>query len=1154
MDINLNIVSWNATGIMSSMTYLCNLLFHRNIDICGISEHWLFEKDLHFLEQVDSNYRSHAVSDASLQIPGRRRVGKGGVAILWHKKYDRNITPLSLDDDRIIGIKFVVNSSLSIYFFQMYLPCSNHALCVYKEYVGRLYNIISLYSENGIVILMGDMNINLLPGSSGNSSSNRSKCFMKFLQETSMLSVNKLEHCCGPKSTFVSYDNTTETCIDHIIFPSDKLHYVVGCKILDDDCLNVSRHRPVLCSVKIPNFDIVEPVCAQPSINWKKVTDNSIIAYQEILGHNENLQYLVNNEMNCKTAIDQAYSVLVNEIKNSAQKCFPSKRFKSYLKPYWNAELSALHCIMRQKRAMWIQNGRPRGNNFVSYREYKAAKCKFRKKHRCSVEVYLQKQTEEIDKLAEIDSGLFWRLVNSRRKKARAALGSDLNFNGRIVSSPQDITREWGEYFKSLYKPSEDIRFDDNHKHEISNRLKIINDSLLLPEPPVICADEVHAATRLAKRGKAGGDDCIVYEHIEFGGEILYKLLAKFFTALIRLSYAPSEMKKGIIITLYKGGNKRKDNPDSYRAITLSSVILKLFERILLTRIQLFSRIQPPIHRLQGGFQKDLGCLMTSFMFREAIHFAKENNSRLYVCFLDVQKAFDCVWHDGLFYKLYCSGVDHYIYKVLFSLYSGMTSCVKYQGYKSDWFPILQGTRQGGVISPFLYLIFINELLYKLQESNLGLCFVDIFLGSPSVADDMLLCSYSKAGLDGMLRICFAYSQLWRYLYNAKKCSVVVFNEKKSDFRRSNRNWKLGNDPIKEADAYKHLGVLCDKYMYLDGVVKEACNKIKSTFLSIINCGLHEDGLNPITAYRIYQSVVLPKALYGSELWSGLLPNQLLQIERAHRFCIKFMQSLPRSTSTDVALGLLGAYDIETEIDRRKLLFFGQLCRLSCDLCVKDFFIHRFVHFSESEFKQLGYFPDIYRILCKYSLSHVFQRFKDHGTFMSKQLWKRQVREKINIFNRNRLLEKASYSDSARHLLRLHNPSSAYIIWKICKEFPYCYSGGKLAVRLIGSMFDGRRYRPCSLCTILTPNLTEHTLLFCRKTDDFRTKLWKKLIYRFGIGFFCKFITMSSEEQIDSLFSGCNTVLVDESEKVEFLKIFLLVLKTLRLPTVPVTI
>ena len=101
----------------------------------------------------------------------------------------------------------------------------------------------------------------------------------------------------------------------------------------------------------------------------------------------------------------------------------------------------------------------------------------------------------------------------------------------------------------------------------------------------VISTDEVQAAVRLGKKCKAAGEDGLTYEHTEFGGEILPSLLAKLFTAMLKYSYGPDEMKKGVIITLFKGGNKRKDDPDNYRAITFSSVVLKLFDRILLTRV-----------------------------------------------------------------------------------------------------------------------------------------------------------------------------------------------------------------------------------------------------------------------------------------------------------------------------------------------------------------------------------------------------------------------------------------------------------------------------------------------------------------------------------------------------------------------------------------
>ena len=133
---------------------------------------------------------------------------------------------------------------------------------------------------------------------------------------------------------------------------------------------------------------------------------------------------------------------------------------------------------------------------------------------------------------------------------------------------------------------------------------------------------------------------------------------------------------------------------------------------------------------------------MTSFLVKEAIQFAKEKSSKVYTCFLDVRKAFDQVWHDGLFYKLYNCDINRTILKVIMNLYTNMESCVKTQEHESEWFP--DKTRQGGVMSPFLYLVYDNDLMWQLEESHLGLCVCNINCDSPGVADDKLVLSLSK--------------------------------------------------------------------------------------------------------------------------------------------------------------------------------------------------------------------------------------------------------------------------------------------------------------------------------------------------------------------------------------------------------------------------
>ena len=96
------------------------------------------------------------------------------------------------------------------------------------------------------------------------------------------------------------------------------------------------------------------------------------------------------------------------------------------------------------------------------------------------------------------------------------------------------------------------------------------------------------------------------------------------------------------------------------------------------------------------------------------------------------------------------------------------------------------------------------------------------------------------------------------------------------------------------------------------------------------------------------------------------------------------MLSLPKSTSTDVTLALIGLYPIESEIDYKKRVFLGQLCRLPGGHRVKEIFIHRPVHFNKCPAKKLGFLPDIYRILNKYSIVHILDEYMQTGCFPNK--------------------------------------------------------------------------------------------------------------------------------------------------------------------------
>ena len=91
-----------------------------------------------------------------------------------------------------------------------------------------------------------------------------------------------------------------------------------------------------------------------------------------------------------------------------------------------------------------------------------------------------------------------------------------------------------------------------------------------------------------------------------------------------------------------------------------------------------------------------------------------------------------------------------------------MKSAALYKGYYSAWFTVLQETWQSGVMSPFFYLRFINDLISELIASSYGFIMSNRSICSPAVADDTLLMALSKLGLDGLIRICFSYACKWR--------------------------------------------------------------------------------------------------------------------------------------------------------------------------------------------------------------------------------------------------------------------------------------------------------------------------------------------------------------------------------------------------------
>ena len=171
----------------------------------------------------------------------------------------------------------------------------------------------------------------------------RDQCFLDFIEYNNMVSLSSLDIRTGPISTFVSFDGKSESHIDHILMPYEKSDLISSCDIPDDSSLNVSSHRPILCSFQLPHVLSCLNTQITDVINWSKVRQEDKYLYTESLQTSAVLNDALSEEIKSVADIDNMYNQLVSSLNYAAKTHNPRSRFKPHLKPYWNKDLTEAH-------------------------------------------------------------------------------------------------------------------------------------------------------------------------------------------------------------------------------------------------------------------------------------------------------------------------------------------------------------------------------------------------------------------------------------------------------------------------------------------------------------------------------------------------------------------------------------------------------------------------------------------------------------------------------------------------------------------------------------------------------------------------------------------------------------------------------------------
>lgn len=274
-----------------------------------------------------------------------------------------------------------------------------------------------------------------------------------------------------------------------------------------------------------------------------------------------------------------------------------------------------------------------------------------------------------------------------------------------LLTSKEDVLKRWAEHFNTLLNVD---RSADLQSISLMTQLPL---SIELDEP--LMRDEVVTAIRQQQNNRAAGIDLIPGELIKYGGEELHSLVWKLFVRMWERERVPDILKVSRISALYKNKGNRSDC-NSYRGISLLSEPGKVFARILLNRLKdLSEKILP---ETQFGFRPDRGTCEAIFSVRQLQEKSREQDRQLYLCFVDLEKAFDSVHREALWVVLGKLGCTEKFVRLLRLLHDDMQCCVAVDGEQTDFFPVTCGVKQGCVLAPTLFALYFAVVVREVLQ------------------------------------------------------------------------------------------------------------------------------------------------------------------------------------------------------------------------------------------------------------------------------------------------------------------------------------------------------------------------------------------------------------------------------------------------------
>ncbi len=487
--------------------------------------------------------------------------------------------------------------------------------------------------------------------------------------------------------------------------------------------------------------------------------------------------------------IEEVYSGVVAALIETADSCIPSVA-PHVLKHWWTAELNILKKNSNLAFGRWRVAKKP--NAGPLFEDYISAKKMFRNAIKKTKNDSKNKiNTSLLNALnSTTDFWSLWKTKLGKKKSLPPCVGGATGENA--------IANTLATHFYEACSANSVQRSDDLRQEYLRTKTSYIcNDNLI---DCLLSQEQVERSIEMLKGGKSPGADSLSGEHIKHAHPILASLLTKLFNCFILLEVVPGAFGISTLVPVPKAG-KSLATVEGYRGISLTPVISKVFEKCLMF---IFSPYLKTSER-QFGFKKGTGCTSAIFSVRKTVDFFVSRKSTVILCSLDMEKAFDRMNRSALFLKMMKRRCPLSLINLLDEWFEKSVSSVRWGDCLSTNFVMRSGTRQGGVLSPLLFSLFIDDILVQLEELNCGCHINNICVNSFCYADDLILIALSLKDMSLMLELCKRELDSLDMSLNVNKSSAMRIGER---WEKPLPPLMVGGKLIPWVRELKYLGVV----------------------------------------------------------------------------------------------------------------------------------------------------------------------------------------------------------------------------------------------------------------------------------------------------------------------------------------------------------